>query len=332
MTTNIIYAVDEKLYCFWADDIQQSALEFLDSFDPTYFSFIAQQSLAHLNDKTHEMHAAANMRLAFFHGSETLLLLVGALIQAPSCPQAYLGQCSNEKLRNVLSCIDSSTPLKKFNHNLQDISWASIAYEVMRHSGIDNIQVIKTQKLFEDFWSALASKQQNILAISEYNSLKHGFRVGHGGYKVDFSFDMPPSPSSELPKEFSLGDSRFGTSFKCINQVAGNAKTNQSRSAISHHVNWNFEEIALFLQLIDISIRNILTYLKSYNGAEKVLYSIPNLEKFTLPNVASESISLEQHPPNAQITTLASLTEAVERNRIKREANLSNAEQAASKD
>lgn len=68
-----IYAVDNDLYCFWSNDLSADALSFLDSMDPGYFVYVADEALRHLGDEATEVRAATNLRVAFFHGLESLL-------------------------------------------------------------------------------------------------------------------------------------------------------------------------------------------------------------------------------------------------------------------
>ncbi|RTD84027.1 hypothetical protein EJO68_33360 [Variovorax atrisoli] len=106
-----IYAIADDPYCLWEDDTKAAALAFLRSVDHEYFEYIVQRSIADLENPANGMRAATSMRLALFHGGETLFLLIGALIQAPLCPHAWIGQCSTGDLRIVLERIEAGGDL-----------------------------------------------------------------------------------------------------------------------------------------------------------------------------------------------------------------------------
>lgn len=316
---NTIYAVDDELFCFWAPDLKAAAVAFLGTLDPDYFLFVAKQGLPHIGEKENEMRAGASMRLAFFHGSETLLLLLAAVVQAPGCPQAYLGQCQNGQLRNVLDAIDASKPVRKFNHRLQDLSWHGIAFEILRFSGFSPTQISKTVELLQRFWADLSAKNQDEIAIAEYNSLKHGFRVGHGGYQIQFTVNQPGAPADTA--EITLGNHAFGTSFSVITRIGGEEKSNRSRAAHTHHVGWSIKSMALSLELLRVSIQNVVAYLNFFNNAPG-RFLVPNfdLADFESPRVASESFSLAPAVAGACATTKNQLVDAVEKNRQRRTA------------
>lgn len=317
---NTIYAVDDELFCFWAPDLKAAAVAFLKSLDPDYFLYVAKQGLPHIGDKENEMRAGASMRLAFFHGSETLLLLLAAVVQAPWCPQAYLGQCQNVPLRNVLDAIDEGKPVRKFNHRLQDLSWHGIAFEVLRLSGFSPTQISKTAELLGRFWADLSAKNQDEIAIAEYNSIKHGFRVGHGGYQIHFTVNRPGNPATNST-EITLGNQPFGTSFSVITRIGGEEKSNRSRAAHTHHVGWNIESMALSLELLRVSIQNVVAYLSFFNNAPG-RFLVPDFDvaDFEPPRVASEFFSIGPSVVGACATTRDQLADVVEKNRQQRMA------------
>jgi hypothetical protein len=312
-----IYAIDEELYCFWANDLREASLRFLEDIDPVYFGYIADLAIQQSIDDKNAMRVAANLRLSFFHGAESLLMLLAALIQAPLCPQAYLGQCSNGNLRSVLLKITQGEDVRKFNYSLLNISWDEIAYEVLKISGESGDRLTELAKFFGDFWTQLSSKQLDAIAIAEYNSIKHGFRVGQGGYKIHLS---AVNPTDTEPKEITIGGSRFGTSFDVIDRACSPAKGNRSRLAKRHSVNWNLEELAELLQLISASMQNVISYLKSYNGASPP-YTVALPNNLSFPSVLSESFVLTEAVHDAIPTSLEEVKVADDRNRARRARN-----------
>ncbi|PZQ76995.1 MAG: hypothetical protein DI563_05300 [Variovorax paradoxus] len=315
---NEIYAVEEERYCFWEEDLRAAAVSFLKGLDPEYFLFVAKQGLANIDDPKDRKRAGASMRLAFFQGSETLLLLLAAVVQAPRCPQAYLGQCKNDQLRRVIQAIDQRMPIPNFNFRLQEVSWRGLAMEVLRRSGFTSEQILPTVEMLAQFWADIAANSCNEIAISEYNSLKHGFRVGHGGYELTFT--VQPKDPAEPPQKIELGNPSFGTSFSVIEPIGGVEKANRSRVAHQHAVGWEIESVALSLELLRVSIQNVVSYLIQINGGQAT-FVVPKFDasKLTSPQVASQSFSIGPAVRGARATTKEELAD-VEKSILARRA------------
>lgn len=308
-----IYAVDNELYCFWSNDLSDDALTYLDSVDPGYFVYVADEALKHLGNEATEMRAATNLRIAFFHGLESLLMLIAAAVQAPKCPQAYLGHCSNNELRGVLKKIDESTVLRQYNRRLKVCSWRGIAEEVLSCTGETGPEQQRLVETFANLWEDLASKQQNDVAIWEYNSLKHGFRIQPGGITLKIEADGQNLPN---PFEFTIGE-KFGTGFQVMTKPGEKTKNNRSRVAERHNVIWRVEDLAHLVYLISASLRNVVTYLRIYNGGPPpyLIARIPESAP-TAPSATSTSISLAEAVPGARPTTKAELEQANQRNQL----------------
>ncbi|MDR3453157.1 MAG: hypothetical protein P4L96_10190 [Rhodoferax sp.] len=311
-----IYAVDNELYCFWSNDLCADALTFLDSVDAGYFAYVADEALKHLGDETTEMRAATNLRIAFFHGLESLLMLIAAAVQAPKCPQAYLGQCTNDALRSLLKKIDEGAVLPQYNRHLKVRSWPGIAEEVLRCTGETGAEQQRLVGTFANLWADLASKQRNQVAIWEYNSLKHGFRIQPGGFTLKIEANGP-NPSN--PLELTIGE-KFGTGFQVLTKPGDDANTNRSRVTERHNVIWRVEDLAHLVYLISASLRNVVTYLRVYNGGPPP-YVIARMTESApaVPRSTSTSISLAEPVPGARPTTKVELEQANQRNQLLRE-------------
>jgi hypothetical protein len=312
-----IYAVNDELFCFWSNDLRADALSFLDSMDPGYFAHVADEALKHIGDEATQMRGATSLRIAFFHGLETLLLLIGAAVQAPKCPQAYLGQCSNEALRKLLGKIDDDAELPIYNRQLKVCSWLGIAEEIFRffiEPGDEQLRLIET---FADLWTDLATKQRDQVAIWEYNSLKHGFRVQAGGFNLKIEAQ---GQNLESPLEVTIGE-KFGTGFQVLAKPGDDTKANRSRVAERHNVIWRVEELAHLVHLISASLQNVVTYLRLYNSGPPPYMFVTQTETTTkVPTATSTSISLTEPVPGARTVTLSDISNANQRNQLVRES------------
>lgn len=263
-----LFAVVDEPYLLWDEDIRGRALEFLDSIDPGYFEFLSKQGEAHLGDDDHGKHAAAACRIGFFHGAETLFLLLGALLQAPHSPQAFIGLCKTDQLRELRERITLEQPLELVAPRLPKLSWEAVARLVHARASADPEQVTALANGFASFWQRLDQECSESTQVEEHNSLKHGFRVGHGGIQIDVGPEL--NGRGEIPKDaqwHSLGGSKTGSSFYRLEVAGGDGKSNRSRMCSQVFVNWSHETMIVALQLVACSINNVLSALRLVNGA-----------------------------------------------------------------
>ena len=132
MPNNAIYAIGNEPYCLWEEDIESAASSFLQAIDHRYFEYLVDRSARDLNDAENCTRAATSLRLGLFHATETLFLLIGALLQGGACPHAWVGSCTTSELRGVLNTIGAKGNLLMLNVQIPKLSWANIAKETLR--------------------------------------------------------------------------------------------------------------------------------------------------------------------------------------------------------
>lgn len=284
---NTIIVVDEEPYCIWEVSIIERNNEFLDSIDVDYFDYILKQHV----DSKDEKRASVALQLAYHHALETFFSFVGAYIQAPQCSYAWIAKCKNTQLRSVIRKINNQNNSLFTRLKVASISWENISELIFQSYLPDSEKQKNTIKLFSKLWSDLSDEFLDRERIYEYNSMKHGFRVSPGGFTftlgIEHEYGVPP-PSNEM-KVFD--HSEFGLSFFKLEKI-GSQKDNRSLISRRCLVNWKVEKTAILLQLISISINNIIAALKIANGAT------PNEVKFTRPSDDSAFEEAWNHNPN----------------------------------
>lgn len=317
---NIIYAIGDEPYCLWESGINDAAAMFLSSIDHDYFHYIAERSGVDLEDQDKGMRAAASLRLALFHGGETLFLLIGALLQAPRCPQAWIGQCSAGDLRRVIDRINAGQPFLLQNPRIRNMSWLAVSTEVLSRCPQDTPGLAATIESFAKFWQRLALNHTDQPTIDEYNSLKHGFRVSHGGFEVKIGTHAAGSVPPTQEEMHSLGSSKWGAAFSVIKRFDSDVVKSRSRHLIHTAVNWDANAVTQSLHLVADSIRNIATYLSLSLGREGSHFRLPYPEVFEAASqrVALQSVSLPTSIPVAQSTTREQLMIEIKKASAKR--------------
>ncbi|MCA9837287.1 MAG: hypothetical protein KC422_10230 [Trueperaceae bacterium] len=278
---NYIFAVDETPYCVWGIDLDERNLEFLNGIDSQYFEYLAKVNVEHLQGE-HRQRAAIALRSGYHHGLETLFFLLSALIQAPSAPFAYCQKCYPKEIKSILKRIDNQEAILT-RRGKQIISWEGLSESIHIYSNSDKARAKDTGQRFAKLWQMLARQYLDEKNDREYNNIKHGFRAKSGGFGIFF---QPESSSGKLDlskNPTSLGNSEFGSSFFMVESFSGKDPNFWVRRQL---LNWNPEAIAYSLNLISMSINNVVSYLKIAIGIkpEEVIFIRPEAsEYFDLP-------------------------------------------------
>jgi hypothetical protein len=263
MLQNSIFVVGAEPYCIWEVDIADRNREFLWGIDTEYFNYLLN---VHLNAED-EKRAAIALRATLHHAMETMFSLLGAYIQAPHCVYAWIAKCSNTKLRKIVTEINNGSSNLHSPLGLEGVTWESVSESIFRAYGVDSEKKEKTSQLFANLWQRLAHEYTNVSHIDEYNSIKHGFRVRSGGFSfsvgLEHEYGVPP-PHTEMNM---VGASEYGTTFFKVETI-GALQDNRSLKSTRKSLNWRVEKVSAQLQLVYMSIVNIVSALKVMNGED----------------------------------------------------------------
>ena len=256
-----VFAVNDEPYCLWEVDLAARTRAFLDGIDPDYFDYVLQ---AHTNTED-EKRALVAIRLSLHHATETMFSLLGSFVQAPNCPYAWIAKCSNMELREFAERVSREDASLATRLNIPSISWTSVSNAIFATYQPGTDRQKDTIGCFAHLWGALAGELVNQVHVDEYNALKHGFRARPGGFAlavgVEPMYGVFP-PDSEMK---TLGQSAFGATFLKIESL-GSTKGGRHIRSRQTSVNWSLERVVLLMQLVYMSINNIVSALKIVNG------------------------------------------------------------------
>lgn len=255
-----VFAVNDEPYCLWEFDIRARNREFLNGLDPDYFSYVLETH----TETEDEKRALVALRLALHHATEAMFSLLGAFVQAPDCAYAWIAKCSNAELREFTERVRRQDGALITKLAIPSVNWQSIAAVVFDTYQPGTDRQAQTITRFASLWSALTAEFTNEEQIDEYNALKHGFRMRPGGFTLavglEHTYGVPP-PNSEMK---TLGQSAFGATFLQIESF-GSGKGNRHVRSRQTSVNWSLERVVLLLQLVYMSINNVISALKIVN-------------------------------------------------------------------
>jgi len=236
--------------------------------DPEYFRYqVEVHGRPLLEDESHQ--AATAIRAAYLLGVETLFTVLFAGTQAPAAPMAWILHCRTKDLRRLVRDVGVGSRVPN-PHGMEAVDWAGLS-EVF--NGVyyeDEAKVGRTQEAYATLWRRLATDFLDPHAIAEYNSLKHGFRVAAGGFSMRMGREHTegePPPASEM---HSMGGSKWGSTFYTSERIAEKGVENSAHhfDLRRHHLNWNPIQLAQRLDLITMSLTNVLSTIKSWYGVD----------------------------------------------------------------
>jgi len=248
----------ETPFAVWSLDAKSENIDFLNSIQPRYFSYLAELYGSQLTGPDRHFAATA-LRGVYVQGLETLFSLIGATLQAPDAPAAYLLKYRGE-IRSVVEAITHDRPLNTI-WNFPSLSWKVVADSLLLDYGDDAVRQMNVEG-FSSVWNYLAREYLNPHVSKEYNSIKHGLRLKMGGFSIAIS--SQGDEQSEA-KSHTFGGSDFGSTFFTV-EIIEESKNNIYFQQISN--NWDVLKMIEALKFIDLSIRNILVFLQHHLGIE----------------------------------------------------------------
>jgi hypothetical protein len=272
-----MFVVGEEPYCVWEWDLKERNLEFIGGLNPDFFKHIVGLNRENLDAEENQVAALA-IRMAYFHGLETLFSLICATIQAPDCVVGWLQKYRLWQLRDLIKSISNQDSIMT-KLQFKKISWLGISNLVNSFKLEDEEKTRRIKEEFGNLWKRLADEILHKDYRFEYNSIKHGLRVVPGGVTVSIGeekeYGVPP-PREEF---FSLGGSIYGSTFYIPQEILDqNRKHRKIHFRVKKQTcNWNPDTLRWRLLLISNSLRNIISYLRIVNGvnARTVQFSWP---------------------------------------------------------
>ena len=257
------FVVDETPYACWEWNIRERNLEFLDGIDPEFYTYIVDVHAGHLDDADHGLKAALAIRTTYGMALETFFALLGALVQAPQCVYGWVMRYQVAELENLVRKLkdgDEVLTVWPSQPSLDDFST-----EIHGFLGYEDAKKEWISKGFGDAWRRFAGDFLDELERAEYNSAKHGLRTRLGGFSLAMGPEDEPGKRARPEVMRSMGGSRFGSSFFVpVNLGEGKRNFRAKRT----HRNWVPENTINGVHLISMSIGNVVSALKIFNGVE----------------------------------------------------------------
>ena len=260
-----LFLVDERPFCVWDTNFDKNVFDFLESIEPEYYEFIADRLIRSALSKSKKIskYSSLTLRTTYSQALETLFALIASSIQAPNCPHAWFATYRNQDLENIVQKIQNrqklSSQLKNGVANWENISDALFSPLALK----DKEKEKAIKRGFASLWSRLASDFMDSGFSNEYNSIKHGLRIKHGGFYITIGKENTPGVRAPKENMQLLGKNEYGSSYITAKRYKEHPHHMQIKR---HHRNWHPEDFGWGLHMISLSIKNIVSTLKILNG------------------------------------------------------------------
>lgn len=271
------FCVLEKPFAVLDVNTAEKNKKFLADFDANFYYraahlIINDPSVADISDGLTDQSAqdrkdaSTLARMLWHHGLETLIMLIGAYIQAPNAVHAYFLKCTNENCVSLAALL-LGDKFPKY-HRLQgsEFSLKSLLSGVHRYAGLAHHDVV-----IDRFQAALSSMLCDYVDErnrSEYNSIKHGLRASHGSFGLAFGLQNEPGVMAAADAMDMIASSQDATFFSKAKRL-GNVTNQQARVNFGIEdigVTWSLEKVLMDLQLLSILLNNAATSLRIVAG------------------------------------------------------------------
>lgn len=290
------FVVDTAPHTVWDYELTKKNHEFLRGIDPGYFAYIASThgTLLKSDDRDEQNRAAIALRIAYSQALETFCALLAAAVQAPHCALGWMLQYRNRHLEAVIGKLYREEPL--YSMLPGGTSWKAISTAVHKFQLGDTEREQQLTQGFTRLWRRFAEDFLDQGSLDEYNSLKHGLRARPGGFKVAIASAQasgdPPPPEAWPAPSGSRHGSRFFTAEPLSPHQYNWKLTQRSR-------NWTPEDFRARLNLLTLSISNVVTFLRGTSGdaSESLLLQYPmDMADFETPWVGRPGFqTMDQH-------------------------------------
>jgi hypothetical protein len=203
-------------------------------------------------------------------------MLIFATLQAPNCVVGWLLKCRPHQLRKMVeeATLGKLRPISS-KWKVDGASWSKISGLINERlfAGRDDSE--RMQAAFAKLWERFAGDFTSDFMVDEYNSFKHGFRT-HASTGPSLSI-TPPKESPGQP--FTLA-SDFGSTFFVARKLPATEPPGLDHvfSLAYCHVNMQPKAMVLALDMISVSVNNVVAFLRLVNGhpPEEIQLMLPD--------------------------------------------------------
>jgi len=270
------FCVLERAHMLWGHDVAQDNADFLEHVDAEFYWRAAHQLIGlpsadgalEDEDDQERKDISSLARLLWHHGVETLVMMLGAYMQAPGAVHGYFLKCRTEDAAGIAEILRGHQKPKFHRLSGDNFSLTNV---------LNGIHLCTPWPDRQDRVNRLTAALSNILRAFtdeehrwEYNSIKHGLRAFHGRFAIAFGIQEAPGIPAPPEAMEVIGSSRDASFFDVArplrNATRQDSKVNFKIDKVS--VAWSLEKVLAELQLLSILLHNTVSAMRIAGGAE----------------------------------------------------------------
>lgn len=222
---SVPFCVLEKPFMVWGDDLARDNVQFLKRIDAALYYRTAHNLLGGSNPSAADdqgtdepdgedesrKDVSSLSRLLWHHGIETLVMMLGAYMQAPSAAHAYFLKCRTEDAISLARLLlDERRPRYS---RLSDTPFTLLnllnGVHVCAGWADRDVVVGRFARALRGMLRAYADEEHRW----EYNSIKHGLRASHGSFGLAVGIQEAPGIMAPPEAMEMVGFSRDASFF-----------------------------------------------------------------------------------------------------------------------
>jgi hypothetical protein len=241
--------------------------------------------------------------MLWHHGVETLVMLLGAYMQAPRAAHAYVLKCKTENVVEIGEILLQERLPKYHRLTNAEFTLANLMRGIHRCSGWADLD-----DMTERFTDALRRMLADFTTDKhrwEYNAIKHGLRASHGGFSLAAGIEETRGTPAPLEAMEMVGQSQDSSFFHVAKPLQNATKSEAKRHFSTERVavTWTLERVLIELQLLSIMIHNVASALRVAMGAEpgmvqfkriandhEIWNTYNSLNECTVPNISFSAV------------------------------------------
>jgi hypothetical protein len=293
----------------WGVDIAADNARFLEHIDANLYYRIAQMIVSGPgedgadDDKTRKDDSSL-ARMLWHHGVETLVMMLGAYIQAPDAAHAYFLKCKTEQAIKIGEMLLVETKPRYNRLNQGPFTLSALLNQI--HQSVvwkeRDISIERFENALRKMLAEFTSEQHRW----EYNSIKHGLRASHGSFGlavgVEHIFGVAPPDEEMQMVGYSRDASFFNVARPLHFATDQQSRVNFQTEMVS--VSWSLEKVICELQILSLLLHNTVSALRIAGGAKAgtiTFNKVANGEAFWAQYLSLQSGSIPTASMRAEI-------------------------------
>jgi len=278
---SIPFCVLERPFMLWGDDLAIDNVHFLERIDAALYYRTAHNLLSGsgtpagddqgTDDQEREdedrKDVSSLSRLLWHHGIETLVMMLGAYMQAPTVAHAYFLKCKTEDAVSLARLLLDERRPRYSKLSGTPFTLVNLLNGIHLCAGWADRDVIveRFARALRGMLRAYADEEHRW----EYNSIKHGLRASHGRFGLAIGIQEAPGIMAPPEAMEMVGFSRDASFFDVAKPLRNATKQASKVHFLTDKVSvaWSLEKVICELQLLSLLLHNTISALRIAGGA-----------------------------------------------------------------